>query len=91
VGEQRRVMLDPQFGSLYPELKAGEWLPAWEAAVRRAEHLWRDLGAEALIRDRVLPDEHFRFRGGTPRDSGWYVIPERLSDPTPAEVGDAEW
>jgi hypothetical protein len=86
VGEQRCVILNPKFSALYPELEAGRWLPAWQAAVRRAERLWHDLGAEALIQGRILPDEHFRFRGGSPREFGWYVTPERLSDPTPAEA-----
>lgn len=84
-------MLGPKFGSFYPELKPGRWLLAWQAAVKRAEHLWRDVGAEALILDRVLPDGHFHFRGGTPRDLGWGASPERLSAPTPAEVGNAGW
>jgi hypothetical protein len=83
-------MLIPKFGALYPELPAGHWLPAWEATVRRAEHVWRQEGAEAVIFGRLLPDEHFNFRGGHPRDPTWHFIPERLSDPTLAELGDAE-
>jgi hypothetical protein len=80
-------MLDPRFKSFYPELKAGRWLPAWPTAVKRAKHLWENLGADALIQDRVLPDEHFHFRGGKPRDLDVYVARERLTDPTPAELG----
>jgi hypothetical protein len=83
----RVTRLDPKFGSLYPEIPAGHWLPAWDAATRRAERLWREAGADALLQDRVLPDEHFQFRGGKPRSAGWYVEPERLSDPTRAEIG----
>jgi hypothetical protein len=37
------------------------------------------------MRDRLLSDEHFEFQGGEPRSSGWYVSPERLSDPTDYE------
>jgi hypothetical protein len=39
-------------------------------------------GVKALIQDRLLPEEHFRFLGGDPRPSDWYPTPERLSDPT---------
>ena len=87
VGPLRRTRLDPKFGSLYPEIPAGHWIPAWQAATRRAERLWREVGPEALLGDRILPEEHFQFRGGRPRSAGWYVEPERLSDPTPAEAG----
>jgi hypothetical protein len=81
VATLRRALLDPRFGSIYPEIPAGHWLPAWQAAMRRAERLWRDVGPDALIEGRLLPDEHFKFRGGKPRELGWYVEPQRLSDP----------
>jgi hypothetical protein len=83
-------MLDAKFESLYPELTVGEWVPAWQAALRRAERVWLQEGAEALIFDRLLPDQHFHFRGGIPRLANWHVIPERLSDPSPAEAGNLE-
>lgn len=82
----RTVFLDPKFGALYPELPAGHWIPAWQAASRRAERVWREAGADALIQGRLLSEEHFRFRGGKPRPPTWYVTPERLSDPTDAEL-----
>jgi len=69
---------------MYPELPAGEWLPAWEASMQIAERLWQEGGVGALVRDRLLRPEHFDFQGGTPRSPDWYVTPERLSD-TPAE------
>ncbi len=83
----RHALLDPEFGLLYPEIPPGQWLPAWEASMRRAHRLWREAGPEALVQSRLLPEEHFQFTGGQPRDLGWYVVPERLSDPTPVEVG----
>jgi hypothetical protein len=69
---------------------AGHWIPAWQAATQRADRVWREIGAEALIQGRLLSDEHFRFKGGNPRPPSWYVSPERLSDPTPAELGRIE-
>jgi len=86
VATLRRTRLDPKFGSLYPEIPAAHWIPAWQAATRRAERLWRETGADALIEGRLLSEEHFQFRGGRARGVGWYVEPERLSDPTRAEM-----
>jgi hypothetical protein len=86
MASHRIALLDPKFGSLYPEIPAGHWLPAWQAATRRAERLWWEVGADALIEGRLLPDEHFRFKGGRPRPSSWYPSPERLSDPTSVEL-----
>jgi len=88
----RCTRLDPKFGSLYPEIPAGHWMPAWQAATRRAEWLWREVGAEALLEGRLLTEEHFQFRGGTPRKAGREVVPERLTDPTVAEIsGGHSW
>ena len=86
VSSLRHTRLNPKFRSLYPEIPAGQWIPAWEAATRRAVRLWRDVGAEALLEERVLPEEHFQFRGGKSRSPDWYVEPERLSDPTRAQA-----
>ena len=47
-------------------------------------------GADALTRGRLLSEDHFQFRGGEPRPPGWYAAPERLSDPTEAELRRAE-
>jgi hypothetical protein len=82
----RRAKLKPQFGSQYPELPADHWLPAWQAAMRRAERVGRTAGADTLLRGRLLPDEHFEFKGGKPRPVDWYIAPERLSDTKRAEL-----
>ena len=87
MGRQRLAMLDPEFGSLYPDLEAGQWFPAMDAALQVTGRIWRERGAEVLARERVLPEEHFRFRGGLPRELGWYVTPERLGDPSPTGAG----
>jgi hypothetical protein len=86
----RLCRLDPEYHFRYPDLPAGQWMPAWEAAVRRADQVWWEAGADALSRGRVLPEDHFQFRGGEPRPVGWYPTPERLSDPSPAELRQAE-
>lgn len=82
VSDPRQARLNPKFGWLYPELPAGEWQPAWQAAMQVAERLWREDGSDALVRDRLLPPEHFDFQGGSPRSVDWYVTTERLSDAT---------
>jgi hypothetical protein len=58
----RRAKLKSEFGSLYPELPAEHWVPALQLVIRRAERIWREHGAQALIGDRLLPDEH-RLQG----------------------------
>jgi hypothetical protein len=86
VSRPRITRLNPQFGSLYPEIPAGHWITAWEATKRRADRVWRQEGAEALIHSRLLPEDHFQFLGGQPRPKGLDFRPERLSDPTAAEL-----
>jgi hypothetical protein len=82
VSDLRQARLKPKFGRLYPELPVKEWLPASQAALQIAERLWHEDEIETLVRDRLLPAEHFDFRGGTPRSANWYVTAERLSDAT---------
>lgn len=83
MSDLRRARLNPKFEWLYPEVPAGEWLPAAQVAMQRAERLCHEEdGDEALMRDRLLPPEHFEFQGGTPRSVDWYVTAERLSDAT---------
>ena len=53
----------------------------------QAELLWRETGSLGFLCDRVLPDGHFRFQGGSPRDPHQYLSSERLSDPAPATIG----
>jgi len=83
---QRYAKVFRSFRSMYPELPAGDWLLAWEAAMRVAQRVWRESGAEAVVYGRLLPEEHFEFAGGDPRPADWEFHPERLSDPTPTEI-----
>ena len=79
----RQAKLRKKFGTLYPEIPADHWIPAWLAVTRRAHRVWSERGPDAMIEDRLLPDEHFEFRGGTRRPSTWQPAPERLSDHSP--------
>ena len=60
----REARLRPEFAHLYPGLTPGQW----ESAARIAEAVLANLMlqemAEAPASERVLPEEHFEFRGG---------------------------
>ena len=60
----REARLRPEFAHLYPGLTPGQW----ESAVRIAEAVLANVMlqemAQAPASARVLPEEHFEFRGG---------------------------
>lgn len=62
----REARLRPEFAYLYPGLTPGQW----ESAARIAEAVLANLMlqemAEAPASERVLPEEHFDFRGAVP-------------------------
>lgn len=63
----REARLRPEYAHLYPMLRAG----AWEAAAVIADKVVairiQQLADAYVLHDRVLPDAHFEFRGGSPR------------------------
>ncbi len=63
----REARLRPEFAHLYPELAAGQWL---SASVVGATILMSQLRSSRppSLGDRLLPDEHFEFRGGPARE-----------------------
>jgi hypothetical protein len=61
-GVQREVRLRAAVAALYPELKAGEWLPARDVAALLTQ---RARAARGLnVHQRTLDPRHFEFRGG---------------------------
>ncbi len=60
----REARLRPEFGHLYSGLTPGQW----ESAARIAEAVLANVMlqkmAEAPAAARLLPEEHFEFRGG---------------------------
>jgi hypothetical protein len=61
-GNRREARLRPEYANLYPGVRAGEWESAAVLADRvLAGHLLR--GTTVVLRDRVLVDAHFEFRG----------------------------
>jgi hypothetical protein len=77
MGLSRESRVRPGFGHLYPELRPG-WDAAQDAARRLADRLLARQGYAALLKGRVLPDEHFEFRGGSSMRPGGRL--SRMSD-----------
>ncbi len=76
----RQVRVRAACAALYPEVPAGRWATAGGIALRVAARIWRDRGLNAVVSHRLLPEEHFEFRGGLSREPTWEGSPERLSD-----------
>jgi hypothetical protein len=77
MGLSRETRVRPGFGHMYPELRSG-WEVAQEAARRLTDRLLARRGYAALLKGRVLPEEHFEFRGGSSMRPGGRF--SRLSD-----------
>jgi len=63
----REARLRPEYAHLYPMLRAGDWDAAAVIADKVAAIRIQQLADAYVLHDRVLPDAHFEFRGGTPR------------------------
>ena len=79
----RKACLKPEHTSLYPEVPANIWLGAAGVAARVAARLRRSSGSGELPAGRVLPDEHFEFRGGRRRRRTWSGPGSRLGERPP--------
>lgn len=77
MGLSRETRVKTGFGHLYPDLR-----PGWDAAqgVARvvADRVLTHRGYAALLKGRVLPDDHFEFRGGSSIRPGGRL--SRMSD-----------
>ena len=79
----REARLRPQFSYLYPELPSDTWLPASEVGATILMSQLRS-ARPASLGERLLPDEHFEFRGGNDRGFGT-AIRTRQGDPDRAQ------
>ncbi|HXE57062.1 MAG TPA: hypothetical protein VNK43_03615 [Gemmatimonadales bacterium] len=61
----REARLRPEYAALYPTVTPGVWEPAGDIALRVLLQLIQQ-GRMASVRDRILNDEHFEFRGRGP-------------------------
>jgi len=59
----RRARLRPEYAQLYPGIAPGIWLSA-RVVARAVRRELMNLKLNEVSRGRVLPDEHFDFRGG---------------------------
>jgi hypothetical protein len=64
MGLSRETRLRPGCGHFYPELRTG-WELAQNVAARVTDHIVSRRGYAAVLNRRILPDEHFEFRGGS--------------------------
>lgn len=77
----REARLRPEFADLYPTLTPGQWEPAARIAeVVLARLLLLEI-SDAPLRDRVLDERHFEFRGETPDGSPRRSTASRAADP----------
>lgn len=83
----REARLKPQFAHLYPAITAAYWDSAAILADRQVSWLLRNSKTGFIATDRILPPEHFDFRGDTPRPTNLPEGRSRRSDsgsnPTP--------
>jgi hypothetical protein len=63
----REARVRPEYAHLYPMLKPGAWDSAAVTAEKVAAIRLQQLADSYVLHDRVLPEAHFEFRGGTPR------------------------
>jgi hypothetical protein len=63
----REARLKPQFAHLYPAITAGHWDSAAVLADRMVSWLLRNPSPRIVSTGRILPPEHFDFRGEVAR------------------------
>jgi hypothetical protein len=63
----REARLRPEFAHLYPAIPADRWDFAAVMADRVVAWLLRRPNPGWIATDRILPPEHFEFRGESPR------------------------
>jgi hypothetical protein len=77
----REARLRPEFDYLYPEVEPGIWHPVEVLINRVVTMLYGDRSRAGVITgERLLRDDHFEFRGSSPRPAGLPAELSRLSD-----------
>lgn len=77
----REARLRPEFDYLYPDIEAGSWQPVELLINLVATMLYGDPSRSGVITgERLLRDDHFEFRGASPRPTGLPPELSRLSD-----------
>ena len=77
----REARLRKQFASLYGGIDAGVWIPVETLLRQVTDIVHRDRSKSGVITgERLLLDEHFDFRGASPRPQGLPPDSSRMSD-----------
>ncbi|HET6778905.1 MAG TPA: hypothetical protein VFH26_08440 [Gemmatimonadales bacterium] len=77
----REARLRPQFASLYGGIDPGVWIPVETLLRQVTEIVHKDRTKSGVITgERILLDEHFDFRGTSPRPEGLPHESSRMSD-----------
>ena len=77
----RQARLRAEYAPLYPGLEPGIWVDAGDLAEQMlTQHLLRP-SPGFMLTSRMLPEEHFDFRGGEPAGRP-RIARTRRSDPT---------
>lgn len=77
----REARLRPEFARLYPGLDPGAWIPVEKLLRQVTDLIHQDQSRSGVITgDRLLHDEHFEYRGASPRPTGLPAGSTRLSD-----------
>jgi len=77
----REARLRPEFDYLYPDVEPGLWQPVEVLINRVVTMLYGDRSRAGIITgERLLRDDHFEFRGSSPRPTGLPPELSRLSD-----------
>jgi hypothetical protein len=81
----REARLRPEFDYLYPDVEPGVWHPVEILINRVVTMLYGDRSRAGIITgERLLRDDHFEFRGSSPRPAGLPPDLSRLSDASAA-------
>jgi hypothetical protein len=75
---EREARLRPEFATLYPYLRAGEWEAAEVLADRVVAHTLGRPDGSFIAGERALDPSHFEFRGRQPRPK---FLRSRRDDP----------
>ena len=77
----REARLKSDFAYLYQGLEAGTWMPVEVLINRVVTLLYGDPASSGRITGaRLLREDHFEFRGSSPRPEGWPEGLTRMSD-----------
>jgi hypothetical protein len=77
----REARLRPEFDYLYPDIEPDTWQPVELLINRVVTMLYGDRSRSGVITgERLLRDDHFEFRGSSPRPAGLPADLSRLSD-----------